>query len=300
MSMSKNSNSNIALSILIIGILICLILVFNYKSIDVVYDAATPLDNSGNIEVALQDQHTEIIDLKLNKLINNITLLQNTNIYDRIININSISAPNVLESICLKEGVAFYQAHILDVDSLGGNEYTIELDTPLDFPYTTSANGCLSIVNMAVDGSVTPVIFSLSPQGLDDNVSWDITRVLIVMSGLGIGAQNLAPDDSDFGVTEVLTNGVVLRSINGITKNIFNVKRNGELRLRAYDVTYTEKSKAGLYSVGVRRSFSGQDKNGVTIRLDAATNDALQIIIQDDLTEMFGMQVVAQGHLVDN
>jgi len=293
-SKEQNSNSNLGLLIFFGLVLISLSIGFVGQQVIVSYVA------NDNFDVYVQDQHTEIIDLKLQNIINNITLLQDTNIYDRFVNISSVAIPNVLESICFKESSSFYQAHILEVVSLGGNDYQLELDSPLDFSFSINAVACLSIVNMAVDGSVTPIIFKITPQGLDDNVSWDITRIIMMMSGEGIGAQLYAPDDSDFGVREVLTNGLVLRSVNGITKNIFNVKRNGELRLRAYDVTYTEKSKAGLYSVGVRRSFAGQDKNGVTVRLDAETGDSIEVIIQDDLTDMFGMQVVVQGHMVEN
>lgn len=253
----------------------------------------------GNVPVAIQDQHTEIIDLVMHKEIDNFTLNQSYIIGDRslYIEVNSI-APVVGDVICLKEKVAFYQAEIISVTLISGTSYLIEVDTPLDYEFTSSSFGCTSTTNMAIDGSVTPVIFKVSPKYLDEDMEWDITRIIFVMSGEGVGVTNDHPDDSDFGVTGNLDNGIVLRSVNGITKNIFNVKRNGEFRLRAYDVTYTEKSKAGLYSISTRRTFSGIDKNGVTVRLNAVTSDTIEVIIQDDLTEMFGMKAVIQGHVV--
>jgi len=257
-----------------------------------------PLESNGAVPVNIQDQHSEIIDLILHNQIDTIALNQTNSIDDRFIYINTSTTPDNTMIICLKEESAFYQASILSVSSIGGDMYLIELDTPLDYAFTSATYGELATTNMAIDGSSTPVIFKVSPKGSRDNVSWDITRIIFVMAGTGIGAQNDAPDDGDFGVTGVLTNGVVLRSINGITKNIFNVKRNGEFRLRAYDVEYTDASKAGLYSVGVRRTFAGQSKNGVTVRLDAITNDTIEVIIQDDLTDMFGMKAVVQGHMV--
>jgi len=296
----KPIKDSIGISIIIGFLLVALAIIFLTNRTNITHVSNMPISDGGFVEVELQDQHTEIIDLKLHQTVNEIFFLSNYNIGDRFVNISSISIPIIGQSTCFKEGTAFYQGGIIGVTSLGGDTYTLELDTPLDYNFSINNFGCLTIVNMAVDGSVTPQIFKVSPEGLNDDVEWDITRVIIVMSGEGIGASDDFPDDSDFGVTSALTNGIVLRSVNGITKNIFNIKKNGEFRLRAYDVTYTDKSKAGLFSVGVRRSFAGVDKNGVTVRLIAGTNDSIEVEIQDDLTEMFGMQIVVQGHVVSN
>lgn len=271
---------------------------FNFEGDGVFVTNSPILESNGAMPVNIQDQHTEIVDLILHNQIDTLTLNQTYSIDDRSVYINTSTTPDNTMIVCFKDGEAFYQASILSVSSIGGDIYLIELDTPLDYAFTSATYGELATTNMAIDGSSTPVTFKVSPIGLNDDVAWDITRIIFVMSGEGIGPTNDHPDDSDFGVTSVLTNGIVLRSVNGITKNIFNIKRNGEFRLRVYDVTYTEKSKAGLYSVGVRRSFAGQDKNGVTVRLNAITNDTIEIIIQDDLTEMFGMKAVIQGHMV--
>ena len=249
----------------------------------------------------IQDQHTEIIDLKLSVLVNNVTLLNPTTINYNYINISSISTPTNLQAICLKDidGKAFYQSEILSVISLGGDNYNIKMDSPLDYDFNILDFGCLSSTNLAVDGSLTPVIFAISPMYLNDSVEWDLTRLIMACGGLGIGAQNDAPDDADFMVGTALTNGIVLRSVNGVYKNIFNAKTNGELRTRTFDVNYVDKTKSGLYSVGFRRTFAGQDKNGVTIRLIAEDKDQLQIIVQDDLTNNQRCQAIVQGHVVN-
>jgi len=259
-----------------------------------------PLESNGAIPVNIQDQHTEIIDLRLTRHINNISILSNVAINDYDISISSVSIPTVNQVVCLKEGNSFYQAEPLSVVSNGGDNYTLTMDSPFDYAFTTAAYGCISSSDLAVDGSVTPVIFRVTPTDLDSGVEWDITRFILIFGGDGIGAQNDAPDDGDFGVTSELTRGIVIRVSNGITKNIFNAKRNGELRARSYDLQYTEASKAGIYSVAMRRTFAGQNKNGVTIRLTSDSQDELQIIIQDDLTEMTGGMAIAQGHIVQN
>jgi len=260
----------------------------------------SPLESNGAIPVNIQDQHTEIIDLKLTRHINNVSLLSNVAIDDYDIHLSSISVPTVEQVLCLKEGEAFYQAEPLNIVSTGGDNYTLTMDTPFDYAFTTAAYGCISSSNLAVDGSVTPVIFRVTPANLESGVEWDITRFILIFGGYGIGAQNDAPDDGDFGVTSALTRGIVLRVSDGISKNIFNAKMNGELRARSYDLQYTPASKAGIYSVAMRRTFAGQNKNGVTVRLTADSQDELQIIIQDDLTEMTGGMAIAQGHIVQD
>lgn len=258
-----------------------------------------PLESNGAIPVNIQDQHTEIVDLKLSRVLDNLTLLDNYSIGDHYINISTTgTVPTAIMTICLKEGAAFYQGRPTIITSLGGDNYELKMDLPLDFAYTTNGGCSLTTTNLAVDGSVTPLTFRITPYGLDKDIEWDITRFIILFGGPGIGPQNLAPDDGDFGVTTTLTNGVVIRSVNGITKNLFNAKTNGDFRARAYDLTYTAASKAGVYTVATRRTFAGQEKNGVTIRLRASSRDEFQIIIQDDLTEMTGGQMIAQGHIV--
>ena len=254
----------------------------------------------GVVDVSMQNHHTQIIDLKLSRALDSFVLLSNYNINDRVIQIETTGVvPTTSMTVCLKEGLAFYQSTSVTVTPLSGNQFELELDTPLDFAFTTVGGCSLTDTNLAVDGSVTPVIFSISPRGQTEGTSWDLTRVLFLFTGLGIGAQKDKPDDGDFGVTSALEKGIVLRSVNGVTKNIFNAKTNGDFRARAYDVAYPDASRSGVYSVGVRRSFSGDDKNGVTIRLDADTLDTFEVIIQDDLTEMIGGQCVVQGHVVD-
>jgi len=298
-----NKSTIVLFSLLFIASIIVVVAqsnVVNFKDYLKV-EIAKPLESNGAIPVNIQDQHTEIIDLKMSTVIDNITLLEDYAIGDYWINLSTTGAtPTPAMTVCLKEGTAFYQARPTVINSLGGNDYQLKMDTPLDFAYTT-AGGCeLTSTNLAVDGSVTPVVFRITPAEMGDDVEWDITRFILLWGGEGIGTQNDAPDDADFGVTEALTNGIVIRSVNGITKNIFNAKTNGDLRARAYDLTYTEATRGGVYTVATRRTFAGQEKNGVTVRLKAIDDDEFQIIIQDDLTEMTGGQMIVQGHLVQN
>jgi len=54
-----------------------------------------PTDVNGNIEVIIQDQYSELIDLELYRMIDNITLIENTNVGNHTIKINTLTLPVV-------------------------------------------------------------------------------------------------------------------------------------------------------------------------------------------------------------
>lgn len=245
------------------------------------------------VDVNIQDQTTEIIDLHLSSLIQVISLNLNTNINDITIQIGSAAEPIDGNIICLKESAAFYQGEILSHSSAGAGLWDIVLDTPLDFAFTTVVGCSERSINLAVDGSVTPVIFTVSPGNLTPGIEWDIVRFM------GQIIDDSSMDDSRFGGLPALQKGVFFRSVDGITKNIFNAKTNGDLKAHMYDVEYSDKAPAGLFGLNFRRTFAGQSKNGVAVRLKADSNDEFQCIVQDDLTGLVNFQVIVQGHVTD-
>jgi len=254
---------------------------------------------NGSLDVNVQDQTTEIIDLHLGQTIQVITIDANTNIDDTAIIIASASEPTDGNVVCLKEGTAFYQGEILAHSSAGAGKWNISLDTPLDYAYTT-AGGCSEInINLAIDGSVTPVSFQVSPSGLSAGVKWDVVRVMFQI----VDAE--AMDDGKFGgIIGGLTKGIVIRHKNGIVKNIFNVKTNGDFAAHCFDATYVDATQgpSGNYAIRVRRTFGGQSKNGAVVRLaedGTEDSDTFEVIVQDDLTGLVNFQVIAQGHVVD-
>lgn len=251
-----------------------------------------------SVNVEIQDQHSEVIDLLLSELIDDVTIITDTLIDDTDIDIETTgSVPAVGNLVCFKEQTAFYQGFILAVTPIAGNQYTITMDTPLDYAYTTAGGCSTRNANIAVDGSVTPRVFAVSNDGL--TVDWDITRMSMIMLGSGPVADP-EPDDTRFGTTLPLTKGVVFRSVNGVHKNIFNAKTNADIKLHCGgDLSYQPSNKNGEYSVDARRTFNGQEKNGVTMRLIAADEDQFQIIVQDNLSGMSTFYVNVQGHVVE-
>jgi len=253
--------------------------------------------SNGALDINVQDQISEIVDLYVSEGLDTVTILADVELYDTTINIETTGyTPLVGDNLCLKENSAFSQSGVVSVTPITGNQYTLGLDVQLDFAFTTEGGCSLRNVNMAVDGSSVPRIFEVSPRGLDAAVEWDLCRMIGSMVHAG------TPDDGKFGGAAALAKGVFFRRVNGTVKNGFSAKTNGDLALRMYDVYYTDKAPAGENGTRFRRSFNGQDKNGVAIRLtnDEVPEDAdtLQVIIQDDLTDLTSFHIVVQGHVV--
>ena len=242
-----------------------------------------------------QDAHTEVIDLHISRLIDTVVLRTDLAIDDVTAEITTATLPVVGDTLCLKDvdGIAFYQGGITGVTVIGGGDYDVDLDSPLDFPFTI-ADGCsLRSNDLAVNGSITPVEFVVSPFGLLAGTEWDIIRVFGVINGTA------AMDDGLFGDLAALAKGIVVRTDNGVTKNLFNAKTNGDLQLHSGDRVYSDRAPAGQTSVSFRRSFNGDDKNGVTLRLTTDIGDGVKILVQDNLTGLVSFEAVAQGHVVD-
>lgn len=246
-----------------------------------------PLEVNGGIPVNIQDQTTEIIDLYMHRNLGTITLAQNTVIDQDTIILVAGHSVDTGDIICFKTSTRYTQAKAISI-----NADTIRLDIPLDYAYQTTDSLHRGEHDMSVDGSTTPVYFHINPPS---NLTWDVVRVMFHIEDA------TTMDDGTFGGLAALTKGVVLRVSDGIKKNIFNVKTNGEFAERAYDREYVSKPPSGTgNSMNVRRTFGGQSKNGVVIRLNGSTSDELQIIIQDNLTGLNHFHCIVQGHVTQD
>ena len=166
----------------------------------------------------------------------------------------------------------------------------VTIDTPIDFNYSSGSITFAANYHMNVDGSTTPQIFQVGPIGESVDLELDITRIM------GYLQDDVEMDDAKFGGITALTNGVVLRRNNKYMTNFWNAKSNGELALLTYDFEYAEKAKQGSYAARFRNTYAGPSKHGVTIRLEPG--DILEVIIQDDLTDLEDFIMMAQGHVV--
>lgn len=257
-------------------------------------------ETDGATRTSAQDNTAEIADLLLVKVLDSVTLLSTANPNDIEIDVETTGhVPAAGEWICLKEEEEFFQAEILSQALIAGNQYTLQLDSPIDSAFSTAGGCSITQPNMATSSTgtrATPDIFTITPAGpgVTTNVQWDIARILVDMEYTTEG------DDSSFGDLTPLTNGVVIRTKrNGVFHNLFNFKTNGDFKRRAFDRDYNQKTKqAAAYTVQFRRSFNGPDKNGVVIRLGATAGDQFQFLIQDNISALTHMFCVVQGHVV--
>ena len=246
------------------------------------------MNRAGFFEVQISDQTSTVVDLLLHIDRAQVFLLADLVVdnINRDITLQPGHGVIIGDMLGLIEGTHFLQSFVLNV--VGD---VITLDTPPVFNYTV-AGSIITIqdTNMAVDGSITPQVFGLHPA---PNVAFDIVRIIFFI------ADGTAMDYGKFGGIDPLINGCAIRKVDDeLTANMFNYKTNGELELRNYDSRYSQKAVPPQYSFTSRRTWGGASKNGVVVRLDGADGEALENLIQDDLTDLDAFYIVAQGHVV--
>lgn len=243
-----------------------------------------------NIDVSIQDQTSPPILANFNKLEALTELSVATAIDDFTINIVNATGFETGKyiSIFSVQDNRFFLANIL---SINGTELTI--DTPLDFAFPVGSSVTSGEKNINLDGSVTPLIYALRNTNEQIGTAFDITRIMFA-------CKTVDPVDlSKFGdIVGGLTKGIILRKKDGNYRNIFNAKTNEDLAKLMYDwmpelATNPATGQDGFLG---RLTFAGQNKIGVAIRLDVGED--LQLIVQDDLTQLTSFEMVAEGHTV--
>ena len=241
-----------------------------------------PFNTAAAIEI--QDQYSEAIDLYMCQKYLTTNPTAPIALDARSITLASVAWVIAWDCLDIMENGRTFQSIIQTIVSS-----TITFSCPSDQAFTTSAIVKIGKWNMNVNGSVTPVIYTLQPPTW---VKWDINRIIVWIT------DDSVMDDAKFGGITALTNWVVFRIKDGYYKNLFVVSDNSGWRERSFDVAYADKAPAGSYGFGVRKTFNGQDNHWITLRLNGDTNDQLQVIIQDNLTGLTKMAVVAQWHQV--
>lgn len=265
-------------------------LVFATDKVDVSGSLVTV---TGEVDVNLQDQTTEAI---FNNMCRSIsapyTLAADTIPGEYDIILTDATGIILGDEIGLFQNSTNPSSYFAKVLSISVN--TLTMDTPLDIAFDTITNSPVLFrldCDMAVNGATTPIIYSAFNQS---TIPYDITRIIFHIT------DDAEMDDGKFGGIAALTRGCVLRKKNasGNFTNYFNVKSNGKFGELAYDKTYDDKAKQGTYGFSSRLTFGGQSKVGVVIRLE--DGEELQLIIQDDLTELLTFAVMVEGHLTDD
>jgi len=175
------------------------------------------------------------------------------------------------------------------VTNVNGN--VITLDTPLNIDFSTGATLLRLTSKLNVDGSSTPQYFEIAAPG--SNI-WAITKFIVVMY---LGSQ---PDHGLFGDIAALTNGTVLRLVNGHIINKANFKTNGELAAICGGIAYSTRSGGqGSYGLHAVYEIANQGNGGNAYVLDGNKEEKLQIIVQDNLLNLNYFHVFGIG-MVDN
>lgn len=201
--------------------------------------------------------------------------------------VDSATGFSVGDTIKLEEG-AVQEIGLLTITNIATN--TITLDRPIGNDYTTDADVERVDANMAVSGSLaSPIIFSIDPP---PGTVWQFTRILISI------VTSAPPDDGKFGGITALTNGVSLRATTAAGRTVVfaNWKTNGDMALDMFDVVYSDKAPAGNHGVRGRWTFT---KSEVVAELDgdASPVQTLEVLIQDDLTDLVDFKIRGQGRV---
>ena len=257
-----------------------------------IIDQGLPLESNGGVPVNIQDQTTRPIALRMNKVIQTgLTLATDTVTDSRTITLSPGHGLTAGNYIILLEEVpgdipCYFYLQIINVAT-----NTIYMDTLM--PKVFTAAGCQITQydpELNKDGSVTVYKAELRNPF---TTAVDVTRLIFHIM------DQSAMDDALFGGRGALTYGVALRKndpASGNNCHYWNVKTNGAFGELSFSKTYEAKAPAGYYGFTARITYAGQDKHGVAIRLEQG--QALELLIQDDLTALDKFHVTVEGHFV--
>jgi len=254
---------------------------------------ANPLSGGGGVEVSVQDQTTAPINSLFAQSVGTFSLAADT-VASGLTTLEyaftaatghgiTVTVPKTEILLLDVVGDRSFYAEVIDV--VGD---VITVDRPIDHVFPLAATlGRIVTTQMAVDGSVTPQIFTIRAGQLKADHAQFIISML----------SSSAMDDGKFGSLPALPRGLVFRILNSYQKTIFCFKTNGEISQFCHDTRYSDKAPAGAYGFNADITFGGQENRGVVLRLGA--NDVLQWIVQDTLQDMDSLKIAAIGHEVD-
>jgi hypothetical protein len=241
--------------------------------------------------VFIQDQTTPTLSTPFLNTRTSVTLASAPAINQNIISLEP--GHGVVDGEIIEMALAGTQKFMQsEVVSVSVNDIT--LDQPVNQAYQTTDIIVVSSNNLLVDGSSTPVVFSVLPLPTQ---SGDMVRMILELRG---GA-NQVMDFSKFGSDAALTNGCVLRVNHGdgTYTNKFNFKSNSDFIKQGFDHGFLTPQTGNTITGFISRvTWGGQSKHGVVIRLDGAAGEALELVIQDNLstTNNTRFNLGAQGH----
>lgn len=214
------------------------------------------------------------------------TLAQALSKNTKVVTLDSALLFSVGDIVDIQQG-AEHIHHYRQITSITGD--TVTLDAFADVDFNLGSTIVKTNINMAIDGSITPVTFRIPTNASEFNH----------LETLTITATHTNPgDDEKFCGIPALENGLHVRVSrnNGESYETVAVwKTNQQMRSdmgNAFE--YLPAAPSGLDStVG---SYNFFDKSGAIELLQGSNNDALEFIIQDDLSGLSSLLIKIHGH----
>lgn len=237
------------------------------------------------VPIEIQDQYSDIVDVFMCNTLNIVTLASNAVLDTNTCILSPWHLVVVWNILCFKEWNRFMQSEVLGVvwD-------TITIDMPFDFWFSVAANVTRSSNEMNVDGSITPVIFKVTPVWTTNQ--FDVNRLVFHIE------DNSVMDSWKFWWLLALTNWIVIRKKDWVYKNIFNAKTNGDMAHHCQESRYEDKAPSWVYEFSASKIFNWQPYHWNVIRLDSAKWDEIEVIIRDNLTGLSWFHCLVYWHVV--
>jgi hypothetical protein len=246
---------------------------------------------SNALDVHQADIHIEPLNVHaIYDKSNTDTLNQNASIGDSTIEVNTSSQYTANDYITIVEGTTQESDILKVIASDGTDPGTLTLDRPLENAYTTAAtviSGVDKNLKTTAGTIAAPITYSIAPPS---DESWHIrTLSLIFVDGTN-------PAIELFSGIAALTNGLVIRQ-NGTTKKNLAVIRSNQDMYEYFggpEVDIQQKSGGGDYMLSALWHLTEHAE--AIVKLVGSSGDSLDFVIQDDLTAITEIEVVAFGH----
>jgi len=250
-----------------------------------------PVLEDGAVPTLWQDNTAPTMIVPLNQVGNTTTLSVVGAIDDRSVTVTSVTGFDAGDFIVIADAIGNRYYTGQQIGAVAGS--VVSVHPPLDFAYPIGATITAGIVNMAVDGSSTPQVFSLRASDPGLPLIVDVTRIIFL--GLSAAANDL----TTFGDDAALTYGILLRHVNGTTMNLFTAQTNGDLAsmMFDFDIHAATNPQQGVDGFLGRMTFAGANKMGAALRV--GPDEDIQLIIYDNITTAFTFfTVIVEGHVV--
>jgi hypothetical protein len=251
-----------------------------------------PIDDSR--DVYIQDQTSDPLIIRFNKITNSTNLAEDIALFDRTIVVSDATGISVGSYLILfnADSGNVMPCVVLDIT----NSPELIIDRPADYAFPSETDVDVTEVLINTDGSSVEQVFGVRGPSKPNavGVSLDVNQIRL----LCITADSV--DLSLFGDLEALTSGLLIRTRkSGEYMNLLSAKTNGEI-LGAFGnwVPYSAANPAqGVDGFSAILTINGQDHHGVAIRLDPG--DDIEIVNNENLGGLVLLEAVAIVHIVD-